>query len=217
MNPDLNNIATIRQEYCFASLDEKDIDSNPITQFQKWFNEAVRAEIADVNAMTLSTVDIDSKPHARIVLLKGVEDAKFTFFTNYQSHKGLEIENNPHVSLVFHWKELQRQVRIEGSIIKISESESSSYFKSRPKESQLGAWASFQSQVLSGRDELENRFDELKKKYADAEIPKPPHWGGYAVTPSLLEFWQGRESRLHDRFCFTLQEDKSWKMNRLNP
>ncbi|GBL36270.1 pyridoxine/pyridoxamine 5'-phosphate oxidase [Filimonas sp.] len=211
------HIAGIRQEYALASLLESDTYADPIQQFQKWFQESVESEIEDVNAMTLSTSDESGRPHARIVLLKGIEQNRFVFFTNYQSHKGKEMEMNPHVSLVFHWKELQRQVRIEGVVSKISEEESSLYFHSRPKDSQISAWASHQSEVLGSREELEVRFNDLKEKYNDIEVPKPPHWGGFAVEPTMIEFWQGRSNRLHDRLCYYAQTNVTWIMKRLNP
>jgi len=217
MDPIQKNIAHLREDYSLASLHESDIDKDPFRQFQKWFSDAVNAAISDVNAMTLCTVDKDSKPHSRIVLLKGIEQNGFAFFTNYNSHKGLQMKMNPNVSLVFHWKELQRQVRIEGYAVKVSEEESKSYFASRPRESQLGALASQQSEVLESSDELQTRFTELQHVYADKEIPKPPHWGGYLVIPNLIEFWQGRSNRLHDRLCFYLEEDKTWTLKRLNP
>lgn len=212
-----DSIASIRRDYALASLSEADIDTDPFKQFQKWFSEAVAAAIDDVNAMVLSTVDASNKPHARVVLLKGFENGQFTFFTNYLSHKGQDMKGNPHVSLVFFWKELQRQVRIEGSVQPVSEEESTRYFSSRPVDSQLGAWASQQSQVLESREELESRFLQYKEQYKDASIPKPPHWGGYALTPDLIEFWQGRQNRLHDRFSFSLLDNGHWQRQRLNP
>lgn len=217
MNPSEKKLADIRQEYALASLRKSDLSVDPIVQFQTWFQEAINAEINDVNAMTLATVDAENKPHARIVLLKGVEQESFIFFTNYQSHKGLEMGIHPNVSLVFYWKELQRQVRIEGSVEKISDQASIDYFHSRPLESQLGALASHQSEVLDNREELEQRFAALKLQYQDQEIPKPAHWGGYAVKPDMIEFWQGRASRMHDRFRYQLQENNTWKIDRLNP
>ena len=211
------NIADLREDYSLASLQEDQIDQDPVRQFETWFYEAMNSAISDVNAMTLCTVDKDSKPHSRIVLLKGIEQDRFLFYTNYHSHKGREMEQDPHVSLVFFWKELQRQVRIEGRVAKISEEESVAYFTSRPRESQLGAWASHQSEELESREELQARFSELQEIYKDKDIPKPPHWGGYAVSPELIEFWQGRSNRLHDRLCFYLRNDQTWDLKRLNP
>lgn len=212
-----DSIASIRREYALASLSEADIDPNPLAQFQKWFSEALQAAIDDVNAMVLSTVDASNKPHARVVLLKGFENGRFTFFTNYLSHKGQEMDGNPNASLVFYWKELQRQVRIEGPVNRVSEEESTRYFASRPVDSQLGAWASQQSEVLENREVLESRFHQFKTQFQDAPIPKPPHWGGYALNPAKIEFWQGRQNRLHDRFQFVVQPDGQWLRLRLNP
>lgn len=211
------HIASLRQDYAMASLLETEVQADALLQFQQWFHEAVESAIDDVNAMTLSTLDDRSRPHSRIVLLKGIDNNRFVFFTNYKSHKGHEIDMNPHVSLVFHWKELQRQVRVEGIARKISEDDSADYFHTRPKESQIGAWASYQSEVLKSREELEARFVSLKETYEEHEVPKPPHWGGYAVEPSLVEFWQGRSNRLHDRLCYYAGEHAAWEIKRLNP
>ncbi|MBK7762395.1 MAG: pyridoxamine 5'-phosphate oxidase [Bacteroidetes bacterium] len=211
------SIADIRQEYLLSDLSIADLDKDPIQQFQQWFQQAVNAEIDDVNAMTLATVDADNKPHARIVLLKGVEDNQFIFFTNYRSAKGRDMEQNQQVALDFFWKELQRQIRIEGKVEKISSEASTLYFQSRPRESQLGAWASFQSETLESREVLEQRFANLKQQYENQEIPKPSHWGGYAVIPNRIEFWQGRMNRLHDRFAFTRNTSGEWELTRLNP
>jgi pyridoxamine 5'-phosphate oxidase len=212
-----SEIASIRQEYLMASLSEHEVDQNPVIQFQQWFQQAVNASIEDVNAMTLSTVNSNHLPKSRIVLLKGVYDQQFIFYTNYQSQKGQQMENNPHVALDFYWKELQRQVRIEGSITKTSEQDSIDYFHTRPTDSQLSAWASQQSELLESREVLEARFSELQQKFGDGVIPKPPHWGGYAVNPTYIEFWQGRANRLHDRICYRKVEGDRWQMFRLNP
>jgi pyridoxamine 5'-phosphate oxidase len=212
-----NNIADLREEYTLAKLTETDVLENPIFQFEKWFNEAMNAHIDDVNAMTLATVDENNIPHARIVLLKGIEQNQFVFFTNYQSQKAKDLLQNKHASLLFHWKELQRQVRIEGTVVKISAEASTAYFHSRPKESQLGAWASHQSQPLENREILEKRMIDLLLQYENLEVPKPPHWGGFALRPTKIEFWQGRSNRLHDRLLFTLENENVWQMIRLNP
>lgn len=211
-----HRIDSIRQEYTLATLNEQDVHSSPFIQFETWFKQAIASEIEEVNAMTLCTVNATGQPHARIVLLKGLEENKFIFFTNYHSSKGQDIANNNHASLLFFWKELQRQVRIEGSLSKISEEDSTKYFHSRPRESQIGAWASHQSELLSSREDLEQRFAQLTEQYQDQEIPQPPHWGGYALSANRLEFWQGRASRLHDRLVYVLEEE-AWTLHRLNP
>lgn len=210
------SLDSIRLEYTLATLNEEDLDVSPFTQFKNWFQQALHAEITEVNAMTLSTIDAEGQPHGRIVLLKGLENNQFIFFTNYNSTKGKDIEHNAKASLLFFWKELQRQVRIEGVLEKIPEQESTRYFQSRPRESQLGAWASNQSEVLHARYELDDRFEQLKAKYKNKEIPKPAHWGGYALTASKIEFWQGRASRLHDRIVY-VQHEGNWNKHRLNP
>ncbi|HNB82509.1 MAG TPA: pyridoxamine 5'-phosphate oxidase [Chitinophagaceae bacterium] len=211
-----DSIADIRQEYLLASLHRSDLHQDPLTQFIHWFADAQRAEIPDVNAMTLSTCDHHYRSHSRIVLLKGVEEGKFIFFTNYQSAKGRELDQVPQASLVFYFKELQRQIRVEGSVGKLSAEQSEAYFASRPRESQLGAWASIQSEPLDHRSTLENRYRELEASYQGRSVPKPPHWGGYALDPDYMEFWQGRMSRLHDRFAYR-KEAGHWKLDRLNP
>lgn len=212
-----SQLAAIRQDYLLASLTEEDTFDDPILQFQKWFQEAVNAGIDDVNALALATVDAHHKPHNRIVLLKGIEQEQFVFFTNYNSHKGSDIASNPNVALTFYWVELQRQIRIEGIATKLPVEASEAYFHSRPAESQLGAWASHQSEVLHHRHDLEKRFELLQKEYDGKKIPCPPHWGGYQVLPSVIEFWQGRASRMHDRIFYSKQIDSNWKRVRLNP
>ncbi len=212
-----NSLADMRREYLSEPMNKSDLNKNPFQQFEKWMDAAVQAEVPDANAMTLATVNTENKPQARTVLLKEVNDLGFVFFTNYLSAKGAEIEHQPAVSLLFFWKELARQVRIDGICEKISEEESASYFQSRPRESQLGAWASPQSQLIANRPVLESRMEDLMKLYGtDKPIPKPPHWGGYLVKPDHFEFWQGRPSRLHDRITYTWDAG-SWRMERLAP
>lgn len=211
------NLAQIRTDYHLASLEKEEVGSNPIAFFEQWMLQAEHAEITEVNAMALTTVDTSGKPHARIVLLKGIEDGGFVFFTNYESHKGKEIQHNNKVALLFFWKELERQVRIEGIIEKASEAYSDQYFHSRPKGSQIGANASPQSQVIENRTILEDNVADLEKEFENKVIPRPENWGGYIVKPTLIEFWQGRRSRLHDRIVCEKKEDNTWKIYRLAP
>ena len=214
MNP---SIADIRTEYKLRSLNEADVAVDAVVQFASWWDDAVKSEISEVNAMTLATATTDGIPSARIVLLKGFDANGFVFFTNYQSNKGKELENNPHASLVFFWKELERQVRIDGLIEKVSADESDAYYSSRPSGSRIGAWASPQSKVITDRKIIETNFQQYEEKFGTGLIPRPEHWGGYRLKPSLVEFWQGRSSRLHDRIRYTLQEDNSWIIERLAP
>lgn len=210
------SISSIRKDYQLQSLDHTDVAETPVLQFDKWWNEAVSSSIEEVNAMTLATVNTDGKPAARIVLLKGFDENGFIFFTNYLSEKGKAISAHPYASLVFFWKELERQVRIEGSCIQVTESESDEYFLSRPIGSRLGAWASPQSTVISSRTVLDQNLDKVTAQYADGIVPRPEHWGGYRVIPEMVEFWQGRPSRLHDRIRY--RKDKSqWLIERLAP
>jgi pyridoxamine 5'-phosphate oxidase len=211
------DIQNIRNEYLAASLSENDVDNDPIKQFEKWFNEALQAEIQEPTAMTLATATHDGRPSARIVLLKGFDSNGFVFYTNYLSRKGKEIAKNPLGSLLFFWGTLERQVRIEGTIEKVSKEDSVSYFQTRPRESQLGAVASPQSQEIPGRDMLDKKWQEAEAEYMDKDIPKPSYWGGYIVKPRLIEFWQGRESRLHDRILYKKIDNKNWKKVRLAP
>ncbi|WP_449440426.1 pyridoxamine 5'-phosphate oxidase [Pedobacter steynii] len=210
------NIQNLRQDYRSASLSENDVDSNPILQFKKWFQDAVNSQLYEPNVMTLATSDRFGKPTARIVLLKGIDEDGFVFYTNYESKKGHDIVENPQAALVFFWPELERQVRIEGMVSKVSEEVSSEYFHSRPIGSQIGAMASPQSEVISGRELLERKVEQLTTQYAGQEIPRPLHWGGYLVEPTHIEFWQGRPSRLHDRIIYDFVEG-SWIINRLAP
>ncbi|MCY7411249.1 MAG: pyridoxamine 5'-phosphate oxidase [Chitinophagales bacterium] len=209
-------LQNLRQEYESAELNETTILANPIAQFEKWFNEAVQAQLREPNAMTLATANVDFKPSARIVLLKGIEDGAFVFFTNYNSRKGKELLWNPYATLLFFWNELHRQVRVEGRVVKIDSQKSDEYFLSRPLGSQLGAVASPQSEVIENRKWLEEKLAEAENNFAGKEILRPPHWGGYKVIPNTIEFWQGRTNRLHDRLLFTLIND-DWKLERLAP
>ncbi len=201
------DIASIRKDYKLRSLLESDVNTDPIKQFQFWWNEAIKSNIDEPNAMTLATSTTSGSPSARIVLLKGLNPEGFIFFTNYESRKGNELKENPNVSLVFFWKELERQVRIEGFVKKLSEKESNEYFELRPQQSRIGAWSSPQSQVIKSRETLEEMFEKYTRQFTDGTILRPRHWGGYIVTPTLIEFWQGRPNRLHDR----LQVIKSFR------
>jgi pyridoxamine 5'-phosphate oxidase len=210
-------IENLRQDYRLATLSEKDVATYPMNQFEKWFNDALKAQLYEPNAMTLATTSIDRKPSARIVLLKGFSDKGFSFYTNYLSAKGKEIAKNPVVALVFYWPELERQIRIEGTVEKLSKEDSEKYFKTRPKKSQISAIVSPQSQVLENRAELEKKFAETESYYEDKDIPKPSNWGGYIVKPQVIEFWQGRRDRLHDRIVYKKADKNSWKVVRLAP
>jgi pyridoxamine 5'-phosphate oxidase len=210
------SIADLRKDYTLQSLNETDVDADPLQQFQVWFEQAVQAQLPEPNAMTLATASPDGIPAARIVLLKALDQQGFTFFTNYNSDKGQQLLENPHAALVFLWTELERQVRIVGRVEKTSVKESDGYFYSRPHGSRLGAWASDQSQVIPNREVLEQRLAELKVQYADQEVPRPPHWGGFRVIPHEIEFWQGRSSRLHDRLRYRLING-AWTIDRLSP
>lgn len=210
-------LADIRKEYAKASLDTSIVDKDPIVQFETWFREALKAEVEEPNAMHLATVNSAGRPSGRIVLLKGVENKKFIFYTNYQSRKGLELEQNPACALTFFWTALERQVRIEGIAERVSADNSDTYFHSRPRGSQLGAWASPQSTPIENRKILEERAQQMEKKFENATtIPRPHQWGGYQIDPYLIEFWQGRPNRLHDRIEYT-KTDGVWKILRLAP
>lgn len=210
------SIADIRREYSALSLKASEVDANPVDQFLNWFDMALNAEITEPNAMTLSTLE-GNKPTSRIVLLKGVENEEFVFYTNYNSSKGKQIEKTPYVSLNFFWPELERQVRIDGEVKKVESATSDEYFKSRPRASQIGAWVSPQSETIENREVLDKRLNEIELKFKDKEVERPPHWGGYTVRPIIIEFWQGRPSRLHDRIRYTFSETKNWKIERLAP
>ena len=208
-------IAAIRTEYKHLTLNESDVDSDPFKQFDRWWKEALQAEVEEINAMTLATASAEGIPDARIVLLKNITDDGFVFFTNYDSAKGQQLLSNPKAALVFFWKELERQVRVKGTVIKAGEALSDQYFASRPQGSRIGAWSSPQSKIISSREILEQNELEFKKKFGD-NVPRPAHWGGFLVQPSHMEFWQGRPSRLHDRICYTKSEN-NWIITRLAP
>jgi pyridoxamine 5'-phosphate oxidase len=210
------SIADLRREYASRALTEADAQDDPIEQFSLWFGEALKAELLDTNAMTLATASPDGVPAARIVLLKGFDEAGFVFFTNYESAKGRDLESNPRACLLMFWAVLERQIRITGRVSKTSAQESEGYFRSRPFESQIGAWASAQSRTVSDRAALETQYAQLAAKYAGAPVPLPPFWGGYRVVPESIEFWQGRPSRLHDRLLY-VRRDGAWERRRLAP
>jgi len=200
-----------------SGLDEKEIDRDPIRQFQTWLDDAITANIPLAEAMTLATSTPDGRPAARMVLLKQVDQDGFVFFTNYRSAKARQLDANPYAALVFYWNLLERQVRVEGSVVRTSAEESREYFQTRPRESQIGAWASEQSEVIAGRDVLEQRAQELETLYCDRDIDCPEHWGGYRLKPERIEFWKGRVGRLHDRILYQLMSDNTWSISRLAP
>ena len=210
------DLAAIRRDYALATLDERDVDADPIRQFERWFADAAAARVPEPNAMTLSTATRDGVPSARIVLLKGVDANGFAFYTDYRSRKGAELAENPLAALTFLWKEIERQVRITGSVSRVSTQESEAYFRTRPPGSRLGAWASHQSAVLASREELEARVQDVIGRFPDGDVPLPPHWGGFRVAPDEIEFWQGRPDRLHDRLLYRRGE-RGWEISRLSP
>ena len=209
-------VANLRNEYTRAGLSEADVEPDPISQFRAWFEDALAAGLHEPNAMTLATSTPDGKPSARGVLLKGFDERGFVFYTNYDGRKAAELERNPRAALVFYWGELERQVRIEGRVVLVSKDESDAYFESRPRGSRLGAWASEQSRTIDGRERLEARLRELEREYEGRNVPRPTFWGGYRVEPEAIEFWQGRENRLHDRIVFR-QTEGGWEIERLQP
>ena len=210
-------IADLRKNYTLAGLRRVELESDPIAQFQNWLQQALDAQLVEPTAMTLATADRNGRPSARIVLLKGLDARGFIFFTNYESRKAQELTENPQAALTFYWADLERQVCIAGQVTRIGRDESEAYFMSRPRGSRLAAWASKQSEIVRDRAELEQKWDQLEKKYPNKDVPMPPYWGGYVLSPDRIEFWQGRANRLHDRFRYTRNPDKSWQIERLSP
>jgi pyridoxamine 5'-phosphate oxidase len=210
-------IADLRREYSLEGLREDELDPSPFRQFERWFRQAMDAQVLETNAMTLATATRDGVPSARVVLLKGMDDDGFVFYTNYDSRKGQDLADNPRAALLFYWAEITRQVRVEGVVDRVSVEESAAYFASRSELSRLGAWASRQSSVIPDRATLDRRLAELVKEHEGREIPLPPYWGGYRLVPSYFEFWHGRPNRLHDRLCYTRDEDGAWSICRLSP
>ena len=213
---DQQNVQDLRREYAKRSLREDDIADHPVEQFAAWFRQALAADLPDANAMTLATATRRGEPSARIVLLKGFDESGFQFYTNYDSRKGKELQDNPHAALCFFWQQLERQVRVEGTVQKMSRDESAVYFKKRPRLSQLGAWASSQSSKVTSREMLEQQFQEVTERFEGQEVPLPDFWGGFNLMPERVEFWQGRPGRLHDRIVYEREAD-SWKTARLSP
>lgn len=210
-------LSLIRSDYSKHKLDESEVAANPIDQFMQWMKECIQSGQSEPNAMTLSTVTAEGKPASRIVLLRGVEDGKFVFFTNYNSNKGKQLTENPNAALNFFWYQLERQVNIKGTVNKCNDEYCDAYFASRPRESQLGAWASPQGEEIENREVLIKNFELYAKKFEGMDVPRPPHWGSYYLTPEKIEFWQGRTGRMHDRLVFNLQGNGLWKISRLAP
>ncbi len=217
MPVDSEQLAALRQEYSLTPLRRANLDPDPIVQFQKWFADALTHQVPEPNAMTLATVDSENRPWTRTVLLKGCEERGFTFYTNYDGAKGRQLAANPHASLTFWWAALQRQVNITGTVMKTSREDSECYFITRPVNSRLGAWASRQSEVIADRGQLERQFAEARERFGEVDIPLPPNWGGYCLKPDTIEFWQGQQSRLHDRLRYVRGGDGGWVVERFSP
>ncbi|MDQ4106639.1 MAG: pyridoxamine 5'-phosphate oxidase [Actinomycetota bacterium] len=211
------SLADLRKEYTRSGLSVSDVLPNPVDQFRRWFEEALEADLHEPNGVVLATATPDGRPSARVVLLKGFDERGFVFYTNYEGRKARELERNPYCALLFYWGELERQVRVEGRASRVPDRESDAYFAARPRGSRLGAWASEQSQPVESRGALEERLKELESEYEGREIPRPPFWGGYRVEPESMEFWQGRESRLHDRLLYRGSGGGAWEIRRLQP
>jgi pyridoxamine 5'-phosphate oxidase len=211
------NPAEMRKDYSKSQLREADLHPDPIQQFLIWFDDALAAEVPEPNAMVLATASLGGSPSARVILLKGIDSRGFSFFTSRESRKGRELDENPRAALVFYWHELERQVRVEGAVVRVSDDESDDYFQARPRGSQLAAWASPQSQAIPSREALEAREREVERKFGEGSIPRPPYWGGFRVVPSTIEFWQGGANRLHDRVCYSRRDGGDWVITRLGP
>lgn len=214
---DARELSDLRREYAASGLSEADLAPDPVTMFRRWLQDAVRAGLYEPNAMVVATADADGTPGSRIVLLKGLSEQGFVFFTNYSSRKAEELAANPRAALLFPWQQLERQVRVEGPVVRLGDTENDGYFASRPHASRIGAWASPQSQVVPDRATLDRRYDEVATRFGDADIPRPPHWGGYRVEPEAVEFWQGRVGRMHDRLRYRRDLDAGWVIERLAP
>jgi pyridoxamine 5'-phosphate oxidase len=217
MDEPIEGLSALRHDYDAHGLRRADLHPNPIEQFRAWFAAALAADIRDVNAMSLATATPDGKPSVRIVLLKNVDSRGFSFFTNYDSEKGQQLDANPRAALCFYWTKLERQIRISGPVERTSREDSAAYFHSRPVGSRLGAWASKQSEVVDARQVLDSRLTEMTERFENGDVPLPPHWGGYRVKPDKFEFWQGRPNRLHDRFSYSRRADGAWQIDRLAP